>query len=96
MSKNSNLYPTKYKIKYWDELNNVIVIEHGLIYAESYADFMVRIEDFYGSDNIVSIEVAQLEYGPILLSKEQYEHLDDSFHMIKEGKCYVYADEDDF
>lgn len=99
MSKIFDLYPTKYEIKFWSEFDNAIVIERGLIYAESYADFMAMIEDFYGSDNIASIEIAQLEAGPILINKEQYEQLDQSSDISnKEKEYYAYAveDEDDF
>lgn len=97
MDKNPNLYPTKYKIKYWSEFDNAIVVKYGLTYAENYTDFMAMIEDFYDSDNIESIEIAQLESGPILISKEQYEHLDHSFDISnKEKEFYAYADEEDF
>lgn len=47
----------KYKVFYWDDINDKEIIIKGITYADSFSNAVCNIERYYGKDSIVSLEV---------------------------------------
>ena len=69
------MYPTLYKVEYWDDIDQKTIIARGLIYADTARDAVAQIEDWYGEDTINSVEVHLLEHQLIEISEEQFQSL---------------------
>lgn len=50
----------RYKIEYWNEISGVLEQECGITSGTDLGDGVNRIVDWYGKDNIVSVEVYEL------------------------------------
>lgn len=47
----------KYKVCFWDQLENRDATECGIVWAGRYTEVMCRIGDYYGEDNINSVSL---------------------------------------
>lgn len=57
------VYPTKYTIKIYDEIDGFTKTVSGVTFSDTYTEAMSNIEDYYG-DTIVCIEYMEaLEEG---------------------------------
>lgn len=54
------LYPVLYKVYSWDEIAGSAHYCYGVTLAESYADAIMKIEEYYG-DTIMEISLIQNE-----------------------------------
>ena len=66
-------FPTLYKVSYWDDIEKKENIARGIIYAESLSDAVAQITDWYGDDDISSIEVHLLEHQLFEITETEYE-----------------------
>lgn len=46
------VFPHKYKITVFDEVNNKEKIETGIVFATTYSEAVRRLEEYYGEENL--------------------------------------------
>lgn len=51
----------RYTVDYWDEINQISAIQHGLIDEEYYNIAARELSDYYGEDKISSMRLEPLE-----------------------------------
>ena len=66
-------YPTLYKVRYYEPDALEDKLAYGIIYAENLSDAIAQIVDWYGDDEISSVEVHLLEYQLFEISEDQYQ-----------------------
>ena len=49
------VYVYKYCIEYWNECDNKMCIEHGIVFGSTFSEVVHRLEVYYGEKNIESI-----------------------------------------
>lgn len=54
------MYPVEYKVRFWDEYEDKEYEAYGITIAESYAEAMSYIEDYYGK-TIIEIKLFMQE-----------------------------------
>lgn len=70
-----------YKAIFWDELDEVISCNLGMITAESYTDAMEILQEWYGEENINSIQMKAVKEA-----NEPYLLDDNRFNALWEGR----------
>ena len=51
----AQIYAFTYCIDFWDEVDEKICTESGVVLGETFSEVVCRLEDYYGKDNINSI-----------------------------------------
>lgn len=54
------MYPFKYEVKSWDEVDKKIEELHGITFANNYTEVMHKIEEYY-SDTLDEVKISLLE-----------------------------------
>ena len=57
-----------YVINYWDEIDNEPRTDSGIVAATSYGEAAQRATEYYGTKNVVDIQLSELEQ---VLSEEE-------------------------
>ena len=76
------MYPFKYYVCAFDEVNEDSYEKYGLFYAENYRDATDKLVDYYGDKNILKFSLEGFEDGPIELEKG----LVDAVFELRENK----------
>lgn len=50
-----------YVVEYWDNLDQESRIDSGVISAENYSAAANKVEEYYGSENVVELKFSKLE-----------------------------------
>lgn len=58
------LYPVLYKVYSWDEMDHSAHYCYGVTLAESYADAIMKIEEYYG-DTIIEVSLFMSEEATV-------------------------------
>lgn len=51
----------KYKVYYWDKINDESNTEEGLVGESSYSTAVREIAEYYGEENILNLEIEVVE-----------------------------------
>jgi len=51
----------KYKIEFWDEIDNKVIFENGITCGTDYGEAANKVAEFYGYENVISITLTELE-----------------------------------
>lgn len=51
----------RYNVEFWDEMDNKVNKEKGIIGAETYGSAADKLVEYYGADNIFTIELSEIE-----------------------------------
>jgi hypothetical protein len=62
-------YPFVYKLTTFD-VYNLEKIECGIIYANSYAQAIGQIEDYYGEEILIVETLFAMDVGPVIIDEE--------------------------
>ena len=65
----------KYKVHYWDEVENKAIDEVGLVAAKSWGKAVKKIREYYGPKNVYSITIE--EWDDIVSAEEVLDGLTD-------------------
>ena len=65
-----------YKVKFWDDFDEVTKELNGLLSAEDYGSAANRIIDYYGKENVITLMLEEID-SPI--EQEDIEHLFEEF-----------------
>ena len=50
-----------YVVEYWDNLDQEFRTDSGVISAENYSAAADKVEEYYGSDDVVELKLSKLE-----------------------------------
>ena len=64
------MFPTFYKVRFWDECSSSIIKTSGFMFADSPSDATAKLERYYGSKEIESFKIFMLEEDYLLEMKE--------------------------
>ena len=64
------MYPFKYYVNVYDEVNEDTYEKHGLLYADNYVHATEKLVSYYGENNLIRFSLEGFEDGPIELEKE--------------------------
>lgn len=62
----------EYEVKYYDEFDGVMLIRHGVVYADSYAAAVEHISDYYGDKWIDYLTITGLEPATVYEIEDTY------------------------
>ena len=51
----------KFEVEFWDEENQKYIFENGVTEGKDYGEAANHVSDYYGFENIVSIELEKLD-----------------------------------
>ena len=51
----------KYKVRYWDDVENKMLNETGLVAAKSWGKAVNKGRDFYGAKNVYEVTIEEWE-----------------------------------
>ena len=55
-------------VRWWDDEDSVERTENCLCQGLTFSECAKELEDYFGNDNIISIEITPLEDGPLSIS----------------------------
>ena len=64
------MYPFKYYVCAYDEIEEHDYEKYGLLYASDYVNATEKLVNYYGETNIIRFSVEGFEDGPIELEKD--------------------------
>lgn len=65
-----DMFPTFYKVRFWDECSSTVIKVSGFMFADSPSDATTKLEKYYGSKEIESFKIFMLEENYLLEMKE--------------------------
>ena len=60
------MFPTFYKVRFWDECSSDVIKASGIMFADSPSDATAKLEKYYGSKEIESFKILMLEEDYLL------------------------------
>lgn len=51
----------KYKVRYWDDVENKVLDETGLVAAKSWGKAVNKVRDYYGVKNVYEVTIEEWE-----------------------------------
>ena len=60
------MFPTFYKVRFWDECSSAVIKASGIMFADSPSDATAKLEKYYGSKEIESFKILMLEEDYLL------------------------------
>lgn len=51
----------KYKVRYWDDVENKVLNETGLVAAKSWGKAVNKVRDYYGEKNVYEVTIEEWE-----------------------------------
>ena len=51
----------KYKVRYWDDVENKVLDEIGLVAAKSLGKAINKVQDYYGKNNVYEVTIEEWE-----------------------------------
>jgi hypothetical protein len=69
----------EYEVCYWDEVDQEQTTRHGVTYAEDLSDAAENLSQFYGIDNITSVQFFPLYPEPVY----EFNFEENNFKMIE-------------
>ena len=74
-----------YEVTYWDEVNDKKGNDHGIVYANTYAEANKNVVYYYGEDNVLELKLfAITEQGESVLSAMGHNFLPSYEEMKKQ------------
>ena len=74
------MFPFTYHVRYWDYVDNIVRVQQGVTFGETFAAAMANVESHYGTDmiecSIVGVSEAQ---NVIELSAREVQQLESEF-----------------
>ena len=74
-----------YEVNFWDDMDNVEVIDYGFVCGENYKEASENLADYYGDDAIMELKLFALtEKGQNVYSVKEHK-LPISYRDMKNG-----------
>ena len=67
--KNDRIFPTFYKVNFWDGAR--MVKTQGMLFASTYVEAMKKLTNYYGDADINAIEITMAEENYLFEIKDQ-------------------------
>ena len=67
----------RFKVRYYDEINKEEKTEHGFVFGATYADCLKQLVDFYGEDQIFSMELKILNESVLIVPEGIADYIED-------------------
>ena len=81
------MYPVEFKVISWNDITEKEETNHGVTFAENWAEAMANVESYFGSD-LISVRLFMLEEGNCYIFENSNEELFHGMFRIPSVETY--------